>query len=76
MAVKTWRAAVVAALLVPGWAAAQDVTLTSRDGALALAGQLQGYDGEFYRITTAYGALTVDAQERRELFQKQFRDDR
>ncbi len=62
MAVKTWRAAVVAALLVPGWATAQDVTLTSRDGALALAGQLQGYDGEFYIITTAYGALTVDAQ--------------
>lgn len=62
MAVKTWCAAVFAALLVPGWAVAQDVTLTSRDGALALAGELQGYDGEFYRILTAYGALTVDAQ--------------
>jgi phosphate transport system substrate-binding protein len=43
-------------------AAAQDVTLTSRDGALAISGQLQGYDGEFYRIDSAYGLLTLDAQ--------------
>jgi phosphate transport system substrate-binding protein len=56
-----WRAAVFAALLVPGWAQAQDVTLTSRDGALALSGSLQGYDGEFYRIDSKYGPLTVDA---------------
>ena len=41
---------------------AQDVTLTSRDGALAISGQLQGYDGEFYRIDSAYGLLTLDAQ--------------
>lgn len=43
-------------------AAAQDVTLTSRDGALAISGQLQGYDSEFYRIDSAYGLLTLDAQ--------------
>lgn len=55
-----WRAAVFAALF-PCLAAAQDVTLTSRDGALAIAGTLQGYDGEFFRIDSAYGALTVDA---------------
>ena len=56
------RAAIFAALLVPFAAVAQDVTLTSRDGALAIAGALQGYDGEFYRIDSAYGPLTVDAQ--------------
>ena len=55
-----WRAAVFAALF-PCLAAAQDVTLTSRDGALAIAGTLQGYDGEFFRIDSAYGALPVDA---------------
>ena len=59
------RAAVLAALVYSGLthsALAQDVTLTSRDGALAISGQLQGYDGEFYRIDSAYGLLTVDAQ--------------
>ena len=59
------RAAIFAALVFSGLAqraAAQDVTLTSRDGALAISGALQGYDGEFYRIDSAYGLLTVDAQ--------------
>jgi phosphate transport system substrate-binding protein len=56
-------AAVFAALVFSGKAAlAQDVTLTSRDGALAISGALQGYDGEFYRIHSSYGLLTVDAQ--------------
>ncbi|GLS86277.1 OmpA family protein [Cypionkella aquatica] len=55
-----WRAAIIAALL-PFAAAAQDVTLTSRDGALAIAGTLQGYDGEFFRIESSYGPLTIDA---------------
>ena len=39
---------------------AQDVTLTSRDGKVALAGTLLGFDGEFYRVETDYGELTVD----------------
>lgn len=56
-----WRVAALAALF-PCFAMAQDVTLTSRDGALAIAGTLQGYDGEFYRIDSAYGSLTIDAQ--------------
>lgn len=59
------RAAALAALVFSGLghsALAQDVTLTSRDGALAISGQLQGYDGEFYRIDSSYGLLTVDAQ--------------
>jgi len=51
-----------AALLAALPAAAQDVTLTSRDGTLALSGTLQGYDGELYRIATTYGLLTVDGQ--------------
>lgn len=41
---------------------AQDVTLISREGKIVLTGALQGYDGEFYRIETAYGMLTVDGQ--------------
>jgi phosphate transport system substrate-binding protein len=55
-----WRAATLAALL-PCGALAQDVTLTSRDGALSIPGMLQGYDGEFFRLESPYGMLTVDA---------------
>jgi phosphate transport system substrate-binding protein len=40
--------------------AAQDITLTSRDGVVELTGTLLGFDGEFYRIETVYGELTVD----------------
>lgn len=58
-------AAVLAALLsVPfavGSAAAQDVTLSARSGGLTLEGRLLDFDGEFYRIDTVYGELTVDA---------------
>lgn len=58
-------AAVIAALTVLGAgsrALAQDVTLIARDGGLQLSGTLQAFDGEFYRILSAYGPLTVDAQ--------------
>ena len=55
------RAAIFAALSFWGAAlAAQDVTLTSPDGAVELSGTLLGFDGEFYRIETVYGELTVD----------------
>lgn len=57
------RAAMLAALfLVASLASAraQDVTLLSRDGAVELSGTLLGFDGEFYRIDTIYGELTVD----------------
>jgi phosphate transport system substrate-binding protein len=58
-----WRAALaVAMLLFHQPAYAQDVTLTALNGGLTLTGQLQGYDGEFYRIETSYGLLTVDGQ--------------
>lgn len=57
------RAAVFAALFLCSSvhpAAAQDVALTSRDGKIELSGTLLGFDGEFYRIETEYGELTVD----------------
>lgn len=60
---KRMRAAIFAALLIwtgtgPGWA--EDVTLTSRDGSVEISGDLLSYDGEFYRVETVYGVLTVD----------------
>ncbi|MFW2545530.1 phosphate ABC transporter substrate-binding/OmpA family protein [Primorskyibacter sp. 2E107] len=58
-------AAVLAALfLFSGMvthAAAQDITLRSRDGGVELTGTLLGFDGEFYRLRTQYGELTVDS---------------
>ena len=62
MGPKAWCAALVLALTAAAGACAQDVTLTAREGGLRLDGVLQGFDGEFYRINTSYGALTVDAQ--------------
>ncbi|WGW04374.1 phosphate ABC transporter substrate-binding/OmpA family protein [Tropicibacter oceani] len=41
-------------------ALAQDITLRSRDGGVELTGTLLGFDGEFYRLRTQYGELTVD----------------
>ncbi|MEM6758827.1 MAG: phosphate ABC transporter substrate-binding/OmpA family protein [Pseudomonadota bacterium] len=59
------RAAFCAALFILGVAfgtglAAQDVTLTSPDGQVEISGTLLGFDGEFYRVETIYGELTVD----------------
>ena len=42
------------------FASAQDITLTSRDSTVELSGTLLGFDGEFYRVQTEYGELTVD----------------
>lgn len=56
------RAAFCAALFLfaapAAWA--EDVTLTSRDGSVEVSGTLLGFDGEFYRVDTVYGELTVD----------------
>ncbi|WP_236626168.1 phosphate ABC transporter substrate-binding/OmpA family protein [Actibacterium mucosum] len=41
---------------------AQDVTLTSRDGEIALSGTLLTFDGEFYRLQTEFGELVLDGQ--------------
>lgn len=57
------RAAVCAALFLSGAAGslqAQDVTLSSPDGAVEISGSLLGFDGEFYRVQTEFGDLTVD----------------
>lgn len=62
MGVKAGLAALCVALCFSGSASAQDVTLVAREGGIVLTGTLQGYDGEFYRIDTAYGPLTVDGQ--------------
>jgi len=43
-------------------AMAQDVTLTSRDGAVTISGTLLTYDGEFYKLDTPYGALSLDGE--------------
>ncbi|WP_122074506.1 phosphate ABC transporter substrate-binding/OmpA family protein [Pseudophaeobacter sp. EL27] len=58
-----FRAAISAALLlfVPvTLAQAQDVTLSSPDGAVEITGNLLGFDGEFYRVETKFGELTLD----------------
>jgi phosphate transport system substrate-binding protein len=57
------RAAFSAALFIFGTALpvfAQDVTLTSRDKSVEVSGNLLGFDGEFYRVETEYGELTID----------------
>ena len=57
------RAAALAALFISGLlvpALAQDVTLTSRDGEVSVSGTLLSFDGEYYRIDSTYGTLTLD----------------
>ncbi|MEJ2001830.1 MAG: phosphate ABC transporter substrate-binding/OmpA family protein [Maritimibacter sp.] len=56
------RAACLAALFLTIGAQlrADDVTLTSRDGAVEISGTLIGFDGEFYRVETEFGVLTVE----------------
>lgn len=62
MGVKASVAAAFAAAVLVAPAFAQDVTLVAREGGIVLTGSLQAYDGEFYRIETSYGLLTVDGQ--------------
>lgn len=42
-------------------AAERDVRLTAPDGRLTVEGELLGIEGEFFRVLTADGAVTVDA---------------
>ncbi|MHA6324811.1 phosphate ABC transporter substrate-binding/OmpA family protein [Roseivivax sp. CAU 1753] len=42
-------------------ATAEDVVLRSQDGGVSITGTLLGFDGEFYRIASQYGELTVDS---------------
>ena len=60
---RAWRFAIALASVVVACASAafaQDVTLRSADGGISLSGRLIGYDGEFYRLETVFGPLTVD----------------
>ena len=43
-------------------ALAQDVTLSAADGSFTLSGDLIAFDGEYLRIDTEFGAITVDAR--------------
>ena len=54
------RVAALFLLLGASPSGADDVTLTSRDGKTEISGTLMGFDGEFYRLLTLYGELTVD----------------
>lgn len=56
-------AAVATLLFLPGDAArAQDVTLSSLDGTITVSGDLIAYDGEYLRLETEFGPLTLDAR--------------
>lgn len=62
------RAVFLAALLItakPSTGAAQEVTLSSVDGGVTISGTVLGFDGEFYRLATQYGELTVDPTDMR-----------
>ena len=43
-------------------AAAQDISLRSHDGSVELDGSLIGFDGEYYRVDSIYGPLTISAE--------------
>ena len=47
-------------LIFASAAMAQEITLSSRDGGASVTGQFLSFDGEFYRIDTEYGPLTID----------------
>ncbi len=53
-----FAALLVSISTVSAWA--QDVTLKSHDGDVEISGDLLGFDGEFYRVDSIYGELTVD----------------
>lgn len=55
-------ASLAAVVLAAPAAQAQDVLLQSRDGGISVSGTLLSYDGEFYRIQSEFGDLTLDAQ--------------
>ncbi|SLN10871.1 Outer membrane porin F precursor [Aquimixticola soesokkakensis] len=42
-------------------AQAQDISLVSRDGAVRIDGDFRSFDGQFYRVETEFGILTVDS---------------
>ncbi|MBO9446010.1 phosphate ABC transporter substrate-binding/OmpA family protein [Ruegeria sp. R14_0] len=53
-------AATLISAILASQAFAQDITLTSQDGKVEITGNLLSFDGEFYRVETQFGELTVD----------------
>ena len=41
---------------------AQEITLSAKDGDQQVVGTLTEYDGEFYRVETEFGPVTIDAR--------------
>ena len=61
---RVWGGGLAAALLAAGPAVARDgaeVTLSAREGPMAVTGRVLAYDGDTYRIDTAHGPLTLAA---------------
>ena len=59
---RNWCAALWAAFLSLSTAMpvlSQDVTIRSKDGTIELDATMLGFDGDFYRLQTEYGELTV-----------------
>lgn len=57
-----WAALFAALFFSPSAAQAQDVMLRSLDGSVELEGDLLGFDGEFYRVDSVYGPLTIASE--------------
>ena len=54
--------AIAACLLAPSLANAQEIVLSAKDGDQQVSGSLIEYDGEFFRVETEFGPVTVDAR--------------
>lgn len=55
-------AAFTAWMAVPGGATAGSILLTDPDGGFRISGLLESFDGEFYRIQSLHGRLTIAGQ--------------
>lgn len=53
-------ARLVCLILLPIAAWADDVVLETHDGSITLEGELVSFNGELFRVKTAYGTLTMD----------------
>jgi len=57
---KLMRAALASVALTAALPAlSQDVTLKSLDGSIEMRGTLRSFDGDFYRLETEFGVITV-----------------
>lgn len=56
----TLRVILIVLAMMPAVLRAGPVTLTTLDGSLTLEGELLSYDGELFRVATAFGEITMD----------------